>query len=185
MMYKELSNVLGPHTFQFVKDSISRDHIPWYYTDSIAREDINDNIYHGSFYHMVMDEGNPVSHLSDICVMTLCTALDCLNIKFNKIIRIRIGCITGTDKSISHPPHVDTEIKHNVGLFYLNTCNGNTFLYDKRYVGNRLHDYADAQIVETSQSVENKFITFSGNIVHSSSTPTDIKRRLVINYNFV
>jgi hypothetical protein len=91
----------------------------------------------------------------------------------------------GGETPYVHPPHVDTDIKHNVGLFYLDTCNGDTCLYDKRYAGNGNHDYENANIVERVQSIENKFITFPGNLVHSSSVPTDIKRRLAINYNYI
>jgi len=184
-MYKELLNVLEPTTFKFVKDSITSQNIPWYYTDYTARIDLSDNIYNGSYFHMVMNEDKPISQLADVCVLTLTTALDRLGINFTNILRIRIGAISGTEKMFVHPPHVDTDIKHKVGIFYLDTCNGDTCIYDRHYLGNSDHDYTGANIVDRSSSIENKFITFPGNVVHSSSTPTDIKRRLAINYNYI
>ena len=183
-MYKELTNVLEPTTFRFVKDSVCSQSIPWYYTDYTARLDQNEHIYNGSYFHMVMNDDKPISQLADVCVVALTTALDKLNINFTKILRIRIGAISGSETTFIHPPHVDTDIKHNVGLFYLDTCNADTHIYDRRYAGNGNHDFSNAKIIDSITSVENKFVTFPGNVVHSSSVPTDIKRRITINYNY-
>ena len=55
-----------------------------------------------------------------------------------------------------------------VGIFYLNTNNGYT-------------EFEDGTIV---RSIENRFVEFTGDILHRGVSSTDVKRRIVINFNY-
>ena len=54
--------------------------------------------------------------------------------------------------------HVDHEFDHKVFLLYLNTCKGDTILFNS-------HD----QIIKTITPEKNKYVIFDGNIRHASS----------------
>ena len=55
-----------------------------------------------------------------------------------------------------------------VGIFYLNTNNGYT-------------EFEDGSKVE---SVANRFVSFTGDLIHRGVSQTDTKARVVINLNY-
>ena len=88
-------------------------------------------------------------------------------IKPKTLLRAQINALVPTNKHIYHDYHVDKTNYHQVGLFYLTTCNGYT------------------EILNTSKidCVENRMLIFDGNLEHRSVTSTD-HLRSVINLNF-
>ncbi|MAU64390.1 MAG: hypothetical protein CMC38_08660, partial [Flavobacteriaceae bacterium] len=62
----------------------------------------------------------------------------------------------------------DLDYDHQAALIYLNTNDGFTELDD----GTRI------------DSIENRLLLFNGNELHSSSTCTDQKRRVLISLNY-
>ena len=53
-------------------------------------------------------------------------------------------------------------------IFYVNTNNGYT-------------EFEDGTIV---RSIENRFVEFSGDTLHRGVSSTDVKKRIVINFNY-
>ena len=87
------------------------------------------------------------------------------------LVRIRANCNTITDRIIEHGYHTDVPEGANctTSIFYLNTNNGYT-IFEK-----------DGSKV---QSVENRLCTFPSSVRHSSTTATDVTKRVVINFNY-
>ena len=67
-----------------------------------------------------------------------------------------------------HNNHVDYPFPHKGAIFYLNTNNGLTILEDKVEV----------------ESIENRLLLFDSSKQHKSTTCTDDKCRINVNFNF-
>jgi hypothetical protein len=111
----------------------------------------------------------------------------------NRLHRIRLGLLTKTATNQINDPHVDSHIQHKTGLIYLNDSNGNTILYNEKYdvtSGITPYDYfvktldQTISIKESVESRKNRLLLFNGLHYHSSTTPTNVDRRITINFNY-
>jgi len=84
------------------------------------------------------------------------------------ILRIKGNLYPSTEKIIHHDNHVDYLFPHRGAIFYINTNDGFTILEDKIKV----------------KSVENRLLIFDSSKPHRSTTCTDEKCRININFNF-
>jgi len=89
-------------------------------------------------------------------------------LKVKKVFDIRANLLVPTKEHIYHEFHVDREVPHKVGLFYVTDCNGFTILKDNGRVDCK----------------SNRMLIFDGSIQHHSVTSTDFPRS-VININYV
>ena len=116
------------------------------------------------FYHTFYENGYPCS-----------TFLEVLNPILNKIkpaalIRVKANCTPRTNKIIVHGMHRDTSFPNATsGVFYLNTNDG----FTKFKNGTKI------------KSEENKFVEFDSDLLHTGSTCTDEKKRIVLNLNYI
>ena len=70
---------------------------------------------------------------------------------------------------IQDPPHVDYNFKHKGAIFYINTNNAPTILKNGIKI----------------DAIANRLLKFDPSILHSSSHPTDMKKRITINFNYM
>ena len=68
-----------------------------------------------------------------------------------------------------HEPHVDLEYEHKGAIFYINTNNGVTVLEDGTEI----------------ESIENRLLLFDSSKKHNSTSCTDAKVRVNINFNYL
>ena len=77
-----------------------------------------------------------------------------------------------------NPPHID--IKYDrpyfIGIYYVNDSDGDTIIYEGDNKDN-------LKIVKTITPKKGRFILMDGKRYHSSSHPTNTKKRIIINYN--
>ncbi len=120
-------------------------------------------------------------------------------VSYERIDRIRVCLLPQEETSKITEPHIDTHTDHTVGILYLTTSSAPTILYtqhkDKCPVQAQLNYFrgigyinqirSDFEIQDTIASVENRILLFNGSQYHSASTPTDVKRRIAINWNFI
>lgn len=94
--------------------------------------------------------------------------------EFNKLdifktwIRIKANFYPYTSEIKEHQKHQDYPFPHKAAVFSLNTCDGFTRMSD----GTKI------------DSVENRIIIFDGSEYHNSSTTSDSKQRININFNW-
>jgi len=90
------------------------------------------------------------------------------NIK--SLIRVKINCYTGDigGNAKKHKDHVDLPFSHYGGIFSLNTCDGGTWINNKKY-----------------DSIENRLLIFDAGRPHSSSNTTNSDIRMNININWL
>lgn len=97
------------------------------------------------------------------------------NIKIKELIRYRLGLnLKVSEDSIVHSPHTDYNFDHLVFLYYLNNSDGPTYFYPM--------DNSDPVYITPKR---NTGVLFDGKILHSSSTPINNIKRIVLNINFI
>tara|TARA_A100000164_G_C21608161_1_gene630790 strand:- start:173 stop:661 length:489 start_codon:yes stop_codon:yes gene_type:complete len=91
---------------------------------------------------------------------------DLLNISF--LNRARCLLYVNQGKQIIHDRHIDYEEPCNTALLYMNTNDG----------------FTEFETGERVDSVKNRLLVFDGSILHSSSTPTNTKERMLISVTY-
>jgi len=81
--------------------------------------------------------------------------------------RIKGNLYPSTETIVHHMDHIDYEFPHRGAIFYINTNNGLTVI--------------DGKEVE---SIENRLLLFDPAIPHHSTTCTNDKCRVNVNFNF-
>jgi hypothetical protein len=191
---KIIDNCFNISTFEKLKAAVFDSSTPWHFTNTTYNGSTPENLdYKYSWVHTVSINEIPTSHLFNVIYPELVNLLVKNKVKFTKITRIRLGLITTTQSKIINDAHIDSNQNHNVGLIYLNTSDAPTYIYKEKYdpvselevlqyIKNHYNNNLNIQYV--SQCEENKAIFFNGMHYHSSSTPTDVPRRVVINFNY-
>ena len=176
----KIEKAFSPTLYSTVKNKIFDNTFPWYYSDYTTEPTSKIS----SLHHMVMFNYESTSFISSVIETCIINMLDENNLKFNRLIRIRIGMLLQKHELIFNKPHVDHEFPHNSGLIYLTTCNAPTKFYDNFY---NVNFNVEPQTFETHACVdsqENTAVVFDGLRYHSSSFPTDVDRRITINFNY-
>lgn len=190
---KVYDNILTDNVFNQLKEKILDGNIPWYFFRTSLVNPVDDNVLTYSFTHMVSVEGVANSPLYDTVYLCILSMLDKCEIKPTKINRIRIGLLHAQNYNHRNDPHVDFPAPHSVGLFYLNTSNGPTTIYKEKYdpfskvdpveyYANNLNK--NLTVDKEVGCIENRLVIFDGMTYHSSTHPTDVPRRIAINFNF-
>ena len=191
---KIVENALNKKTFHFLKNEIFSKNFPWYFSNTsydVSADEKTLNVW--SYSHTVLYDGMAKSNISLPLEMAFYEILDKANMPVEKILRIRIGCLTHKNSCIENIPHIDNPIPHKVGLLYMNVCDGDTKIYNKSYEADSnlstydfYKKYENNFLVEyNSEPVENKMILFDGLKYHSSSHPTNSYRRIAVNFNYI
>lgn len=189
-----INNAFSKTLFKFARDWILSPNFFWSYSDTtgvspkyLNADDKPDTF---SFSRILLLAGNrflPESHLVEAGFLTM---LDNNNISFSELYRIRIGLLTKTLNNDINTPHVDHVEEHFTALLYLNTTNAPTYFYDTFYDTKSNKSSFDFKrdkklsVFKQVPCVENSAVIFNGLRYHSSSTPTDKSRRVVVNFNF-
>lgn len=163
---KIYDNFLEENDFYNIRSIMSAPSFPWFFTrvlmeneeDMICEE--KDNYHFSNVFYM---DGFPVGNNTDIVAPIL------YKIKPAAIIRIKANLTTRTEKVILHGYHNDVNFKCKTAVYYLNTNDGFTA-------------FEDGQVVE---SVENRMVIFDSDILHTGSTCTNAKYRMLINFNYI
>jgi len=154
---------LPPLIFKNIQSNIMSEKMPWYFINGI--NSINDDYFKFTF-----------TFLDDLKINNeMIKLINPLLLKINtkNFYSIKVNLLTKTNKIIEHGYHTDfnsdsKKFKGKTALYYINTCNG----YTKFKNGKKI------------KSEENKFVEFDTKIEHTSSSCTDEKNRIVINFNY-
>lgn len=140
--------------------------IPWYYADTVVTED-DDNPNNYGFGHMIYIDNEPVSQLYP--ELNACLA----KLNIFSLIRIKANLSTKADKKYVHGFHIDCpnipdHLNSKTSILYMNTTNGPTAFENGDEV----------------ECIANRMVIFDSRMAHSSTTCTDQKSRVVINFNY-
>ena len=161
-----IDNFLSEENFGELQRIIFGSYFPWYYNSGVVYDtesDLNNYQFTHCFYT------NYSSHSDFFKILNPVIKI----INPNSLIRIKANLLTKTDAHIEHGFHVDIPYlkghhQSTTAILYMNTNNGYTKFED----GTKI------------DSVENRLIVFDSRIMHTGSTCTDQKTRVVINFNY-
>lgn len=161
-MYKIIDNILSEDEFLQIKNLILNKEFPWSFSTPVTHE-IENLPTTASYYftHTFWNRFN-TNHQTEIFAPLL-SIMEC-----KAVIRIKANLYPSTETIIHHDNHIDHEFSHRGAIFYLNTNNGLTILEDKIEV----------------ESIENRLLLFDPSKPHRSTTCTDDKCRVNVNFNF-
>lgn len=95
-----------------------------------------------------------------------------LNVGVENVVRCRARLTVQKHQEIIEDKHNDYSFPHLVLIYYINTTDGDTVLFEKD------------QIVERVSPKRGRCILFDGNILHASSSST-LSPRIVLNTNII
>jgi len=171
MGYSVIDNFLSPEEFKKLKDYFyySRE-LPWYYSPYTVLPEAKeaDEPDHPQLQHVLLSPktGEPVWYHSGSTMV-----LDLINkINPNTLYRIKLNMQFPNKIQERNALHLDLPnfSEHTIGIYYLNTCDGYTFLKD----GTKI------------DTIENRLVLLSGDTMHTGCAPTT-GRRVVINIDFI
>ena len=161
-MYKIQDNALPTEQWRAIHDLCANSNrLPYYLSNSVANEgeDYANQYY---FTHQFYDNYNVNSPEFDV-IFPLVELL-----APSALVRIKANLYPSTHSIIVHDPHTDFDFNHRAALYMVNTCDGYTTMSD----GTRI------------DSVANRIVFFDPQQLHSSSTTTDARYRITINFNY-
>jgi hypothetical protein len=162
-MYKIMDNFLEDKVFKELKKLMFSREIPWYYTSKLNFNQSNKSL-NCYFEHWFYDQAEGIG--SSKCFYIVKPILEKLKIK--SLIRVKGNLYARTNKIETHSPHKDFPWKHKACLFSVNSCDGGTILSNG----------------EKIKSVENRMLFFDSFKPHSSTSTTNVKARININFNY-
>jgi len=159
--YKVYDNFLKRSEFLKIKTVLESWNFPWYFQPTINLNHSYDDL-DCYFTHNIFNQELGRSSSFDL----VAPILNKLNIK--SLIRVKCNLYPRTDNVNINKPHTDFNFKHKGAIFYINTNDGGTIMKDKSKV----------------DSVENRLLIFEPHHEHSSTTTSNKKCRININFNY-
>ena len=192
-----VDNALGSNAFNFLRDNITSQEMPWHFVRHTAIELEESSESDFSFARTVYDcdffDRVPTDSLFTVCYNALLSCLDKAGVELDELYRIRLNMYTRQGQQYTHPPHVDDHQRHmDIGILYLTTNSVSpTILYKNRFnydVDTNTYDDFKGRAFEPEccvNSIANRFLMFKSDVYHSSTIPTQEAVRININYNFL
>jgi len=162
MNHKIIDNFLTQDKFLKVKNSILNPEFSWNLTPWVSNLQENLKITSSYYFTHLFYSGLYVDQNCHIFV-------DILNqLEVKSLIRIKANLYPSTDNIEYQLEHIDYDYPHKGAIFYLNTNDGFTTLEDGTKV----------------ESIQNRLLLFDPSKPHNSTTCTNDKCRVNVNFNF-
>ena len=161
MDYKIIDNALPQEAFENIKNNILNPHFPWNLATEVAYQ--KGGSIQSAYYFMHLFWDRYKAEVQSQMFAPLLNLMDC-----HALIRIKANCYPSTPEIIKHGKHIDYSFPHKGAIFYVNTNNGLTILDDETEV----------------ESIENRLLLFDSSKMHTSTTCTDAKCRINVNFNY-
>ena len=189
---KVYDDILPKVLIKKIQDLILHEGTPWTFNTTTYKNATN-NLYGYSWGHIALDHTGPKTAAADALHTSILIALEKAEVPVKEIYRIRLGLLTVSSERHINDPHIDIDTPHTTGLIYLNDADGATVLYENKYnINSKLNggQYFEKVVkpnLKVAHEIEpkaNRMVLFDGLTYHSSSTPTTVPRRVVVNFNF-
>lgn len=92
-----------------------------------------------------------------------------------QIVRARADMTMYNPNHHRHELHTDFPQEHTTAIFYMNTSDGNTLLFDRN----------GKKLIQEIEPIENRLVIFDGLMQHTGHSPAKHKSRVLINMNFM
>jgi len=166
----------------------------WFFHEETARPGLKFSRTYGGFFHMAFDIASPTpvtSIINGLLIPLLFVSTDKANVKFNDLIRIRLGMFPRTMLDVPHHnPHVDFYEPHVVGLYYVNDSDGDTVIFNETFEKVTIEQSAkyanEGKFTELARvsPKKGKMVFFDGKHYHASMHPKEHAQRIAITFDF-
>ena len=165
---KIIDNILSEKELEYIKTKMMHNQeMPWYFNDAIATDRENDPMYYFT-HNFFLSRGSTdqFKYEKSDWFHIIRSILDFIKPKV--LIRSKGNMYPSTSTIVYHDSHIDLPYEHKGAIFYVNTNNGMTVLEDGTEV----------------ESIENRLLLFDSSKKHNSTSCTDAKVRVNINFNY-
>jgi hypothetical protein len=191
----EIANAIPKPYQEQVELELGSNRMTWSFADEIARSASGFHTGYPGFGHLayLADEQDPlISPMSSLLLPILFVFCEKANIEYHALLRIRVGLFTRSiTESKHHNPHVDYAEPHLTAVYYVNDCDGDTFIFEETIDDVSVEEsgsYANANRFRIHRAItpqRGKMICFDGRHYHASSYPTRASKRIAVTFNFV
>lgn len=162
MDFKIVDNFLSDDDHFMIKTTLTETNItPWFIANEIANEEDNSDLFYMT--HKVYDRDVVTSDYYSSIMTPILQELD-----HKSLIRIKCNLYPKTETIRIHESHTDYPYDHLGALYFVNSNDGFTTMHD----GTKI------------ESVANRMLFFNPSLPHNSSTCTNDKYRITINFNY-
>ena len=154
---------------------------PWYYTKDITKSDLPNSQKRPAFSHLyVKSYGQVVSEFHDIFI-------DLITVCCHRLEMTEVNVIQGnsflqlpltTKRGKVDTPHIDTNERNFVMLYYVCDSDGDTIIYNEKVESEKY------TIKESVTPKQGRVVLFDGGLFHTAEQPIS-NTRCIVNYNLV
>jgi hypothetical protein len=184
LLIEEQNNIISESHQKYLYDLVTDIKFDWHHLDDVTFERTIDGTKTvPGFCNMIYQNGCS-NQWFDVFYPILNEYLNRSGYQLNTLLRMRMGFLLNTVYSMPHlpysynNPHIDFEEPHFVGLYYLNTTDGDTVIFNET---EKLQKYTVKKRIKPEMG---KFVCFDGKQYHASTCPKVNTKRIVLTFNF-
>jgi hypothetical protein len=177
-----------------IEAETASDRMAWFFNRESARRVDVETSYGGFSYvpYRFNEQNLSPSPLTPLLLPLLFSFCDKAGVPYKSLLRIRIGLFTrNPGGGPHHNPHVDFYLPHYNALYFVNDCDGDTFIFNETYEDVSLErsiEYTRDRkftIAHRISPKKGRMIGFEGKQYHASMHPTQSSHRIAIAFSFV
>lgn len=178
-MYNIIDNLLTESYLKDLQNYFLSQQCEWNYNDNLTGDESYEVL--GSFGFTMRLHWNQMfvnSYAGILSRALIFTALDKvieITEKPHLVVRARADMTVYNPLNHCHELHTDYSYEHRTAIFYLNTSDGNTLLYDRD----------GKELLTEVIPIENRLLVFDGLLQHTGHSPSNHKSRVLVNMNFM
>lgn len=194
---KIIDNFLSKDNFLKLQEKVLTRHFPWFYCDH-ASLDPRDNFIKDElaketdgYAHVFYDRQHDVKSFTYDYLIDFYKAIENLGFTQEHLIRVRAS-VKSPKKNYTldnyNLPHVDYFFPHDVMIYYLNDSDGDTRIFDQKFIYTGNNYGLGFDTFTTSQRITpkaNRLVWFDGFVYHTASNPVESTRRVILNINLM
>jgi len=194
--YMIVENFLNPEHFKLIKDKVTSDRQLWHLNTEVSYDNGQESesiglkrSYGMNFTYLhpeddqYMDDRNSTAYVYALNeqIKKFCNLEE-----GTKVLRSRLDMTTYRgEETFTFSPHIDLNyIPHLTSIFYFNTTNAPTILYNEIKYDSSPIDENQLTVMEEVECIENRMVIFYGNHIHTGKCLTDKPIRILLNTNF-
>jgi hypothetical protein len=161
MTFEIIDNFLPQEEFLKVKNFMLNPNFPWNLTPVVSNE--KENLPTTASYYFTHEFWSGFHTEPEAQAFApILNQIEC-----RAVMRIKGNLYPSTETIVHHMDHIDYEFPHRGAIFYINTNNGLTVVNNQEV-----------------ESIENRLLLFDPTVPHHSTTCTNDKCRVNVNFNF-
>ena len=178
-MFKIIDNFLSVSYLQDLQDYFLTPQCDWHFNPDITDKDTEKS--NGAFGFAIRLHWNQMfveNRSGMLCRALILSSQDKVTEVTevpHLVVRARADMTLYNPEKHVHEVHTDYSYEHTTAIFYLNTSDGNTLLYDRE----------GKELLKEVEPIENRLLIFDGLLQHTGHSPSNHKCRTLVNMNFM